>query len=124
MRKRAIVLIVCGWVGAGCQAGRVIKASSPAVGSAVGSAAGAIIGYQHGEAGIGRSIGSSLGSAAGQVAGAAAEPRQAPRELPADAASGTGKFCPVGGERYPDSVRYCPNHGTELHHVEPASMNQ
>jgi hypothetical protein len=98
---------------AGCQGG----VGGKRVGSAVGGAAGSVVGYQYGQTGIGRSVGSSLGG----VAGEAADARQrapAPAAPAPAAASAPAKFCPIGGERYPESITYCPLHGSALRSME------
>ena len=91
-------------------------ASSPhvkTVGSSIGRAAGAVIGHQYGETGIGSGIGSDLGGVAGSIVGSSRKDGKPSLEQPKVRAAET-KFCPTGGERYPDSFQYCPTHGDAL----------
>lgn len=94
----------------GCRTGQ-----TKAISSVLGRTAGAVVGHQYGEAGIGQSIGSQAGAAVGQAAEAAAS-RHTLQPGPAQAGgeSRPTKFCPIGGERYPEPYRYCPLHGAAL----------
>lgn len=91
------------------------------VGSLLGAGTGAIIGNQSDHAGAGTAIGAGLGALAGGLVGHAMEEKNQaaqqqqfpPAATSAPAAVGT-KFCPVGGETYDASVKYCPTHGVEL----------
>ncbi len=69
-----------------------------AVGGLGAAAIGGIIGHQSGHALTGAAIGGTVGTIGGMIVG----------EKMAT------KFCPVGGETYPDDVMYCPKHGVEL----------
>ena len=104
----AVTLVVAG----GCAGAGQPTAQGKMVGSAVGKVAGAVIGHQVGETGIGSSVGSDLGGVAGSMAGSAAQSRQPSREVQERVAQ--RKFCPIDGARYPDTLRYCPDHGVEL----------
>ena len=113
----SIALYLSSLLAAGCVAGQTATRSSGTIGSAVGEVAGTAVGRQYGEAGVGRSVGSQLGGVAGNVAGSAIESRRtAPLAKPQDAAA--TKFCPVGGEFYPESFVFCPLHGAELRRRE------
>ena len=91
------------------------------LGSLLGAGTGAIIGNQTGHAGAGTAIGAGLGALGGGLMGHAMEENSQavqrqqfpPAATSTPAAVGT-KFCPVGGEVYDASVKYCPNHGVEL----------
>lgn len=103
----------------GCQSVPSTARSGRTVGSAVGEATGTVIGRQYGESAMGRSVGSKLGSVAGEMAGSAvvtpgSQPANHPQAAP------ERKFCPVGGEVYPGSFRFCPLHGAELRDRSPS----
>ena len=93
------------------------------LGGLLGAGTGAIIGNQSGHAGAGTAIGAGLGALGGGLMGHALEENQtaaqrsqfppAATSVPAATAVGT-KFCPVGGETYDASIKYCPIHGVEL----------
>jgi len=108
----AILVTGCAGVGQSATQGRT-------VGSAVGAATGAAIGHQYGVSGIGSRVGSDLGGVAGSVAGSALDARANKPQVttqgtpPAQGAPLT-KFCPEGGEQFPESFRYCPFHSSEL----------
>ena len=108
-----------------------------ALGSALGAGAGAIMGNQTGHAGAGTAIGAALGALGGGLVGSGMqaqdrkieELRQQQGISPAPAAASSSsatttatsampKFCPVGGESYPENVKYCPTHGVELRYKE------
>ena len=84
--------------------------------------AGAILGNQSDHAGAGTAIGAGLGALGGGLIGhamegnsQAAQQQTFPPAATTSAASAVGaKFCPVGGETYDASVKYCPVHGVEL----------
>ena len=83
-----------------------------ALGTALGAGAGAIIGNQTHRAGEGAAIGAGLGAIGGALVGHGMQERSMTTTT-----TPTGhltKFCPVGGEFYDDSVKYCPIHGVEL----------
>ncbi len=86
------------------------------LGGALGAASGAIIGNQTGHAGAGTAVGAGLGALAGAVFGNALEEQQYARQTPGASVAQAylPKFCPVGGERYSEDVKYCPIHGVEL----------
>ncbi len=109
------LVVGCAFVlAAGCAGMRSVGPQGKTVGSAVGKVAGAVIGHQVGETGIGSSVGSDLGGVAGSMAGTAAQPRQSSAQVPALQRVAQRRFCPVDGARYPESFRYCPDHGVEL----------
>ena len=92
------------------------------LGGLLGAGTGAIIGNQsHHHAGAGTAIGGALGALGGAMVGhameeqnQAAQRQQFPPATSAPVSSAKTKFCPVGGEIYDASVKYCPNHGVEL----------
>ena len=92
------------------------------LGGLLGAGTGAIIGNQTDHAGAGTAIGAGLGALGGGLLGHAMEERDqaAQRQVMPPASTTTApitsgtKFCPVGGETFPDSVKYCPTHGVEL----------
>ena len=105
------------------------------LGGLLGAGTGAIIGNQTGHAGAGTAIGAGLGALGGGLMGHSMEenstaaqrsqypPAAASTPLPSSSSSsssssGQTKFCPVGGETYPDNVKYCPTHGVELRYKE------
>ncbi len=96
------------------------------LGGLLGAGTGAILGNQAGHhAGAGTAIGAALGVLGGGLVGhgleeqsQAAQRRQFPTATSTPAAIGLVKFCPVGGESYPESVKYCPTHGVELKYKE------
>ena len=105
-----------------------------AMGSALGAATGAIIGHQTGHAGAGTAVGAALGALGGGLVGSNLEAQNkkieqlqqqqglapAPAAVPSSGSSSSAlpKFCPVGGESYPENVKYCPTHGVELRYKE------
>ncbi len=97
------------------------------LGGLLGAGTGAIIGNQsHHHAGAGTAIGAGLGALGGALIGhgmeeqsKAAQRQQFPPATPVSSTAGANvKFCPVGGETYPESVKYCPIHGVELKYKE------
>lgn len=95
------------------------------LGGLLGAGTGAIIGEQSGKAGAGTAIGAGLGALGGGLVGSALEAQdrkieqqQYPPASSSQPATTGQKFCPVGGEVYPDNVKYCPNHGVELRYKE------
>ena len=104
------------------------------MGGLLGAGTGAILGNQMGHhAGAGTAIGAGLGALGGAMVGHGMEEQDrkiqqqqfppastAPGVIGASAATVTGKtkFCPVGGEVFPEDVKYCPNHGVELRYKE------
>ncbi len=134
MRARvAGVIAGCALVLAGCEGVQTAAQSKTvqgaAMGSALGAGAGAIIGHQTHNAGAGTAIGAALGALGGGLMGSSLEAQdkkiQQLQTPPATAQPSTTtttgaqtKFCPVGGEIYPESIKYCPNHGVELRYKE------
>ena len=95
------------------------------LGGLLGAGTGAIIGNQTDHAGAGTAIGAGLGALGGGLIGNAleeqdrrAQQQQFPTATPAPQTSAKTKFCPVGGEVYPENVKYCPSHGVELRYKE------
>lgn len=91
------------------------------LGGLLGAGTGAIIGNQSDHAGAGTAIGAGLGALGGALVGHAMEEKsQAAQQQTFPPAATTpapavgAKFCPVGGETYDASVKYCPVHGVEL----------
>ena len=120
----ALALIGCENMGTAAQS----KTTQGAVlGGLLGAGTGAIVGNQEGHhAGAGTAIGAGLGALGGALVGHALEeqdkkiqqqqyPSATSTPVPATSRQ---KFCPVGGELYPDNVKYCPNHGVELRYKE------
>ena len=110
-----------------------------ALGTALGAGAGAILGNQTGHAGAGTAIGAALGALGGGLVGSGMQEQDRKIEelrqqqglspTPATSAPTTStttttsnnalpKFCPVGGESYPENVKYCPLHGVVLRYKE------
>jgi len=130
--KRATILMLCGLSAlalTGCESmgtAAQSKTNQGAVlGGLLGAGTGAIIGNQTGHAGAGTAIGAGLGALGGGLIGhgmeeqsQAAQRQQFPPATPTSAAVGRTKFCPIGGEIFPESVKYCPNHGVELKYKE------
>ena len=96
------------------------------LGGLLGAGTGAIIGNQSRHAGAGTAIGGALGALGGGLMGHALEEQSQatqrqqfpPATTTAPATVGKTKFCPVGGETFDESVKYCPNHGVELKYKE------
>ena len=110
----AVAACAAGLLAAGCgTAGQTATRSSGTIGSAVGEVAGTVVGRHYGDPGVGRSVGAQLGGVAGNVAGSAIETRSAAPPKVVRPAEPT-MFCPIGGEAYPETFRYCPIHGAQL----------
>lgn len=135
MRHNARTLMVLALLAAiGCESmgtAAQSKTNQGAVlGGLLGAGTGAIIGNQTGHAGAGTAIGAGLGALGGGLMGKAMEenstaaqrsqypPAAASTPLPASTSTSQTKFCPVGGETYPDNVKYCPTHGVELRYKD------
>ena len=129
-RRTLAITAVCALALAGCEgAGTAMQTKTgqgALVGGLLGAGTGAIIGEQSGKAGAGTAIGAGLGALGGALVGQALDQQDKKIQqqqyppatgTPPSAASGQ-KFCPVGGEVYPDHVKYCPNHGVELRYKE------
>lgn len=127
----ALVLGVCAVAMAGCEsmgtAAQSKTTQGAVLGGLLGAGTGAIIGNQSDHAGAGTAIGAGLGALGGAMVGHALEEQdkkieqqQFPPATSQQAPGATGgtKFCPVGGEVYPENVKYCPNHGVELRYKE------
>ena len=119
----ALALVGCESMGTAAQS----KTTQGAVlGGLLGAGTGAIIGNQSDRPGAGTAIGAGLGALGGALMGHALEEQDKKiqqQQMPAagssaPATTGQTKFCPVGGEIYPDNVKYCPNHGVELRYKE------
>jgi hypothetical protein len=120
-----LVALACAAALAGCETVPTLASNSPTIGSAVGQVAGTAVGQQYGHSDVGRSVGSQLGGVAGQVAKHTLPPGAAP-SVPAAATASPApaappapersprKFCPVGGEHYPEGFAFCPIHGAQL----------
>jgi len=93
MRKQ-ISIIALMLVLAGC----TTTQKGAATGGLTGATLGGIIGHQSGDGVKGAAIGGAVGTAAGMLIGNKLEK----------------KFCPEGGEVYPEDVKFCPKHGVEL----------
>ena len=128
-RGAAVVVGVCALALAGCEsmgtAAQSKTTQGAVLGGLVGAGTGAIIGNQSDHAGAGTAIGAGLGALTGGLIGHAmeqneqkAQQQQYPPASSSAPAAGRTKFCPVGGEIYPEDVKYCPNHGVELRYKE------
>ena len=144
-RVRAVVCGIALLALAGCEnlgtAAQSKTNQGALLGGLLGAGTGAIIGNQTGHhAGAGTAIGGALGALGGGLIGHALEEQsqatqrqQFPPASPAPgtlapvatnpATTGGVKFCPTGGETYPDSYTYCPVHGVELRYKEDASSS-
>ena len=123
-----LVLAGCESMGTAAQS----KTNQGAVlGGLLGAGTGAIVGNQmHHHAGAGTAIGAALGALGGGLVGHGLEEQsqttqrqQFPPATPTASAIGKTKFCPVGGETYDESVKYCPIHGVELKYKEQGSTS-
>ncbi len=95
MNKNIISIVFVLFVVAGCTTTQ--KAAT--VGGLTGATLGGVIGHQTGGHGVaGAAIGGVVGTVGGMVVGEKMDT----------------KFCPVGGETYPEDVQFCPKHGVEL----------
>lgn len=126
------VVALCALALAGCEsmgtAAQSKTTQGAVLGGLLGAGTGAIIGNQEGRSGAGTAIGAGLGALGGAMVGHALEEQDkkiqqqqyppATTTSAAPAATGQTKFCPVGGEVYAESVKYCPNHGVELRYKE------
>ncbi|MBI4322689.1 MAG: hypothetical protein HY596_00255 [Candidatus Omnitrophica bacterium] len=124
------VMAICALVLAGCEsmgtAAQSKTTQGAVLGGLLGAGTGAIIGNQSDRPGAGTAIGAGLGALGGAMMGHALEEQDKKiqqQQMPAagssaPATTGQTKFCPVGGEVYPDNVKYCPNHGVELRYKE------
>ena len=128
-----LVMMACGLsvvALAGCEsmgtAAQSKTTQGAVLGGLLGAGTGAIVGNQsHHHAGAGTAIGGALGALSGAMVGhaleeqnQAAQRQQFPPAASPSAAVGRTKFCPIGGETFPESVKYCPNHGVELKYKE------
>lgn len=104
----------------GCS-GPSSRVQGSSVGSAVGGATGAVVGYRYGQAGLGQSVGSNLGSVAGSAADVVRDQRGARPASSEAIAQGATHFCPIGGEYYPSTFKFCPLHGAGLRDRTDAS---
>ena len=98
---------------AGCAGVASSGEYSKTIGSSLGQVTGAVIGHQYGQAGIGSGVGSDLGGLTGSAVGSMQRSGASPTQK-SKAREAQTKFCPTGGERYPDSFKYCPIHGDAL----------
>lgn len=127
MRYGSVIVAISALALLGCEAAGTAaqtKTGQGAVmGGLLGAGAGAILGNQSGHAGEGAAIGAGLGALSGGLIGRGMDEteRKAQQQTypPAGGATvGGTKFCPVGGETYPESTKYCPTHGVELKYKE------
>ncbi len=96
--KRAAFILPVMVILAGC----TTTQQGTATGALTGAAIGGIIGHQSGKGVEGAAIGGAVGALGGYVVGEKLKK----------------KFCPVGGEQYDESVKFCPKHGVELKYRE------
>lgn len=108
---------------AGCETTRTVAQSKTvqgaAAGSALGAAAGAAIGHQTEQGGEGAAIGAGLGALGGGLVGHHLDGQGRPAQQHARPAAKRTTVCPVGGEFFPEDMKFCPQHGAELRHKEP-----
>jgi len=132
-----MLVVLCALVAAvGCEslgtAAQSKRNQGAVLGGLLGAGTGAIVGNQTGHhAGAGTAIGAGLGALGGALVGNAMEeqdkkiqqqqfPPAATTPAAVPAATVATKFCPVGGELYPNAqypdpnIKYCPIHGVEL----------
>ena len=125
MTRFGLSVLSCALLVSGCETvSQSTAAQGGALGAAVGAATGAVVGHQYGETGVGMTVGSGLGGAAGSIAGSALKAQAhptPPTATPTVSSNQPTKFCPIGGELYPEQVKFCPIHGAELRRREPAS---
>jgi len=121
----AWIMALCVMALAGCEgvqsAAQTKTGQGALLGGLLGAGTGAIIGEQTGHAGAGTAIGAGLGALGGAGIGSALDAQDKKIEQmqqPQATTQTATKFCPVGGEVYPESVKYCPNHGVELRYKE------
>ena len=136
MNKTVTLVVLTAVALAGCEsmgtAAQDKRTQGAVLGGLLGAGTGAIIGNQTGHhAGAGTAIGAGLGALGGAMVGNAMNEQErrlqqqqyppattttvVPQAGAAAATATTGtKFCPVGGETYPDTMKYCPTHGVEL----------
>ena len=130
-RIEVVICVLCVGALVGCEsvgtAAQSKRNQGALLGGLLGAGTGAIIGNQTDHAGAGTAIGAGLGALGGGLLGNALEERDraasqqtmpAATTTPAPVAGSRTKFCPVGGEVYPDTVKYCPTHGVELRYKE------
>ncbi len=96
--KKFSVLVLLGLILTGC----TTTQKGTTIGGLTGAALGGIIGHQSGNDAAGIAIGGAVGGLGGYAVGEKMK----------------SKFCPVGGEQYDGSVKFCPTHGVELKEVE------
>jgi len=96
--KKSILTLMLMFALIGCTTSQ--KAAT--TGGLGGAVLGGIIGHQSGDDVAGAAIGGVVGTVGGMIVGDKMEK----------------KFCPVGGEVYPESVAFCPKHGVELKYRE------
>ncbi len=140
MKQVTVALVgFCALALAGCEAiGTAAQSKTnqgALLGGALGAGTGAILGNQMGHhAGAGTAIGAGIGALGGAMMGHALQEQDqrsqqqqyppatstvpATTTAPATSTTGRVKFCPVGGETYPEDVKYCPTHGVELRYKE------
>ncbi len=58
-----------------------------------------------------------------QEQGQATERQQFPPATPSPMALENTKFCPMGGETYPEDMKYCPIHGVELRYKDAGTSS-
>jgi uncharacterized protein YcfJ len=119
----AVLLAAVAVLAYGCEsmgtAAQSKRTQGAVLGGLLGAGTGAIIGNQSDHAGAGTAIGAGLGALGGGLIGNAMEEnsRNAQQQSTPVATQST-KFCPVGGELYPENIKYCPTHGVELKYKE------
>jgi uncharacterized protein YcfJ len=118
-----IVGALCAMGLAGCEAMGTAAQSKTAqgavTGGVLGAGAGAIIGHQQDKAGEGAAIGAGLGALGGGLVGHALEEQERRLQPQAPAVAARLKVCPVDGKIYPESAKYCPEHGVQLQEQAP-----
>jgi len=97
-RLVTLVILLLSLVSLGC----TTTQEGTTAGALGGGAVGGIIGHQSGNDLEGAAIGAAVGGLGGYIVGEHLKK----------------KFCPICGEKYDESVKYCPKDGTELEYIK------
>ena len=96
--KRVLIFLMGSFFLIGC----TTTEKAATVGGLGAATIGGIIGHQSGHDVTGAAIGGAVGTVGGMLVGEHMDT----------------KFCPIGGETYPNDVKFCPKHGVELKNKE------